>query len=91
MPSEPTHIPRVSSRLDVMVGTVISKRSGRVKDVKGNTGGATSSEGVTRITAAERDPIAAALRQMYDDAAQEPLPDELTRLLDQLGAAEKNA
>lgn len=62
-----------------------------MKADKGKEGDKPSPEGVTRITAAERDPIAAALRQMYDDAAQEPLPDELTRLLDQLGAAEKNA
>lgn len=61
---------------------------GDYRDKKGED---SPSEGVTRITAAEHDPIAAALRQMYDDAAQEPLPDELTRLLDKLGAAEKNA
>lgn len=54
-------------------------------------GGGPTTRGVTRITGGQSDPIAAALRQMYDDAVQEPLPDDLTRLLDQLDAAEKNA
>ena len=47
--------------------------------------------GVTRITSEERDPIAAALRRVYEDAATEPLPDDLSRLLSQLEAAEKDA
>lgn len=32
----------------------------------------------------EFDPIAAALRQMHDGIAQEPVPDDFLRLLDQL-------
>lgn len=46
-------------------------------------------DGVTRITSTDSDPIAAELRKLYDDAAKEPLPDELTRLLDELDAAER--
>ena len=47
-------------------------------------------KGVTRITE-DNDPIAAALRRVYEDAATEPLPDDLSRLLSQLEAAEKDA
>ena len=54
-------------------------------------GGTPGGRGITRITGGQSDPIASALRQMYDDAVQEPLPDDLTRLLDQLDAAEKDA
>lgn len=32
------------------------------------------------------DPISAALRQMHDGIAQEPVPDEFLKLLDQLDA-----
>ncbi len=46
--------------------------------------------GVTRITD-DNDPIAEALRRVYNDAATEPLPDDLSRLLSQLEAAEKDA
>lgn len=49
-----------------------------------------SGKGVTRITE-EQDPIAAALRRVYNDAATEPLPDDLTRLLSRLEAAEKDS
>ncbi|HUF55714.1 MAG TPA: NepR family anti-sigma factor [Thermohalobaculum sp.] len=47
-------------------------------------------KGVTRITE-EQDPIAAALRRVYNDAATEPLPDDLSQLLSRLEAAEKDA
>lgn len=47
-------------------------------------------KGITRITE-ENDPIAAALRRVYDDAATEPLPEDLSRLLSQLEAAEKDS
>lgn len=41
----------------------------------------------------EFDPIAAALRQMHEGVAKEPVPDEFLRLLDQLDErlAEKDA
>ena len=48
-------------------------------------------KGVTRITSEESDPIAAALRKLYDDAATEPLPEDLSRLLNQLEATENDA
>lgn len=48
-------------------------------------------KGVTRITSEDRDPIASALKKLYDDAATEPLPDNLSRLLSQLQAAENDA
>ena len=48
-------------------------------------------KGVTRITSDDGDPIANALKRLYDDAAQEPLPEDLSRLLRQLEAAENDA
>ena len=50
---------------------------------------ARKSRGVTEITE-EQDPIAAALRRVYNDAAKEPLPDGLSALLSRLEAAEKD-
>ena len=52
--------------------------------------GQQDARGVTQITD-EQDPIAAALRRVYNDAATEPLPDDLSRLLSRLEAAEKDA
>ena len=54
-------------------------------------GGGPGAQGVTRITSDDGDPIANALRRLYDDAAQEPLPEDLSRLLSQLEAAENDA
>ena len=50
----------------------------------------TEARGVTQITD-EQDPIAAALRRVYNDAATEPLPEDLSRLLSRLEAAERDA
>ena len=61
-----------------------------MNEAKGNDENRADPKGVTRITASDGDPIASALRQLYDNAAQEPLPDELSKLLDRLDAAEKN-
>lgn len=59
---------------------------GRGRGPQGDKAG----KGVMRITE-EHDPIAAALRRVYNDAAKEPLPDDLSQLLSRLEAAEKDA
>ena len=56
-----------------------------------DTGEQSEDRGVTRITSDDGDPIASALRRLYDDAAKEPLPEDLSRLLNQLEAAENDA
>lgn len=62
-----------------------------MKESPEQAGGQRSDKGITRITSEDRDPIACALRRLYDDAAKEPLPDDLSRLLSQLEAAEHDA
>ena len=60
------------------------------EDARAPVESGSAGRGVTRITSDERDPIAAALRRVYDDAATEPLPDELSRLVSKLEASEKD-
>ena len=78
---------RVSSSRDGAQGRAAQKRTadpgGIDEDAK--------RKGITRITSEERDPIASALRRVYNDAATEPLPEDLSRLLSRLEAAEKDA
>lgn len=48
-----------------------------------------SESGITRLTGAEADPIGAELKRIYDDAATEPLPQELLDLLSRLEELER--
>lgn len=43
---------------------------------------------ITEFRGDAEDPITVELRRLYDDAAAEPLPDHLLRLLDRLAEAE---
>jgi len=43
---------------------------------------------ITEFDGTAEDPITAQLRRLYDDAAAEPLPEHLLRLLDRLAEAE---
>ena len=56
----------------------------RVEPVNSSGQGGNDTSRVTRITAAEADPIGAELRRLYDDAATEPLPERFLDLLEQL-------
>ncbi len=44
---------------------------------------------IVRLGEKGDDPITANLRRIYDEAAQEPLPDHLLQLLDKLAEAER--
>lgn len=62
-----------------------------MKESRDGAGESGVDKGVMRITSDDRDPIACALKKLYDDAATEPLPENLSRLLNQLEAAENDA
>ena len=75
IPAEPTHSADFLSAMRNMEYNLMSERKSK------NSGKAFENKVDPAF-----DPITAALRQMHDDVANEPIPDDFMRLLDEIDA-----
>ena len=75
IPAEPTHSADFLSAMRNMEYNLMSERKSK-----------NSGKSFENKVDPAFDPITAALRQMHDDVANEPIPDDFMRLLDEIDA-----